>query len=122
MRTLTALATTAILLGTSLTAVADGTGRAEVRPQAISAPALLQQIDALGYDVLRLRARDGSFETRMAERSSGGIVRATFDAATGELLRASPGDEQHSAKHEQQNRHGHDDRGRMPADRAQVRQ
>ena len=55
---------------------------------AISKGALTAQINEMGYDVRRLKAKQGCFEAYLIERESKGAVRATFSAATGELLRA----------------------------------
>jgi len=49
-----------------------------------------QKIDALGYDVRRLKADDRAFKARIVDRESGGAVKATFDIATGERMRAKP--------------------------------
>jgi hypothetical protein len=50
--------------------------------------AMKQKIDALGYDVRRLRIDDGVFKTLIVDRESGGAVKATFDRANGEFVRA----------------------------------
>lgn len=47
-----------------------------------------QKIEALGYNVHRLKVDDGVFKARIVERQSGGVVKATFDLGTGELVRA----------------------------------
>jgi hypothetical protein len=47
-----------------------------------------QKIEALGYDIRRLKVDDGVFNAKIVDRQSGGIVKANFDHATGELVRA----------------------------------
>lgn len=84
----------AALLGFALTAPAladdhakDGADRMR---DAVSAPAMRQKIDALGYDVLRLKSEHGRFFARIIDRQSGGGVDAEFSARTGDLIRARP--------------------------------
>jgi hypothetical protein len=92
MRNILILATLATLGAAITPAVADDLERgcrqgAQANP--ISADDLKARIDKLGYDVRRLKNDDGCFKTTLIERNSGGAVRATFNAATGELVRAS---------------------------------
>lgn len=49
-----------------------------------------QKIDVLGYDIRAVEVDDGAFKARIVDRESGLPVKAKFDAATGELLRAAP--------------------------------
>src|SRR5574340_551169 len=86
MRTFAALTIVAILAGTIGVALAqDGPPQSH---KAVSIEAMKQKIDALGYDVSRLKVDDGVFKAKIVERQSGGVVKATFDLGTGELVRA----------------------------------
>ena len=49
------------------------------------------KIGELGYDVRRLDTDDGCFKAYIVDRESGGAVKATFSATTGELVRARLG-------------------------------
>ena len=91
MRTILILATLATLGAAIAPAAADDVERgcrqgAQAGP--ISADDMKTRIDKLGYDVRRFKNDDGCFKTTLIERNSGGAVRATFNAATGELVRA----------------------------------
>jgi hypothetical protein len=57
-------------------------------PQKVTMEEMQKRIEVLGYDVRRLRVRDGVFKADIVERQNGGAVRARFDLATGELIRA----------------------------------
>jgi hypothetical protein len=92
MRKILILATLATLGAATTPAAADDVGRgcrqgAQANP--ISADDMKARIDKLGYDVGRFKNDDGCFKTTLIERNSSGAVRATFNAATGELVRAS---------------------------------
>jgi hypothetical protein len=56
--------------------------------QRISPDEMKANLDKLGYDVRRLEQDDGRFQAHLIERQSGGAVKATFKARTGELIRA----------------------------------
>jgi hypothetical protein len=91
MRKILILATLATFGAATIAAAADDAERgcrqgAQADP--ISANDMKARIDKLGYDVRRLKSDDGCFKTTLIERNSGGAVRATFNAATGELVRA----------------------------------
>jgi peptidase YpeB-like protein len=91
MRTIAALTTIAVLVGATGVALAQGVNshsKHEPQQQTISINAMKQKIDALGYDVLRLTKDDGVFKAKIVDRQSGGVVRASFDLASGELVRA----------------------------------
>jgi hypothetical protein len=75
----------AALLGIAGVALASADS-AGARPSTIQA--MIQKIDALGYDVRRFKIDDGVFKTLIVDRESGGAVKATFDVANGELVRA----------------------------------
>jgi hypothetical protein len=53
--------------------------------------ALKQKINLLGYDIRSVEVDDGVFKARIVDRETGSPVKAKFDSATGELLRAAPG-------------------------------
>jgi hypothetical protein len=59
---------------------------------AIPVNELKQKIEVLGYDIRTLEVDDGVFKSRITDRESGLPVRAQFDPATGELLRAAGSD------------------------------
>jgi hypothetical protein len=61
------------------------------RPTSITADAMRTKIDELGYQVRRLHTEDGCFKAYIVDRESGGTVKATFSATTGELVRARLG-------------------------------
>jgi hypothetical protein len=91
MRTIATLTAAAVLAGTLGVALAqegNPLGRHQPRPQALSTDTMRQKIDLLGYDVRSLKVDDGVFKARIVERQSGGLVKARFDLATGELVRA----------------------------------
>lgn len=54
----------------------------------ISKDEMKAKISDLGYEVRQLKVDDGCFEALLFEPRSGGAVKATFSAATGELIRA----------------------------------
>jgi hypothetical protein len=91
MRKIFILATLATLAVATIPAAADNFDRRGQGAQAnpISVDEMKARIDQLGYDVRRLKSDDGHFKTIIVERNSGGAVRATFNAATGELIRAN---------------------------------
>ena len=91
MRKILILATLATLGAVTIPAAAENLNGRGQGPQAnpISADEMKARIDKLGYDVRRLKSDDGYFKTIIAERNSGGAVRASFNAATGELVRAN---------------------------------
>ncbi len=92
MRKFVILATLATLGATIVSAAAANAERAcrqSRETKAIAADDMKARIDKLGYDVRRLKSDDGCFRTTIVDRNSGGAVRALFNAATGELVRAS---------------------------------
>jgi hypothetical protein len=91
MRKILILATLATLAAATIPAAAGNFDRRGqgARASPISADEMKARIDQLGYDVRRLKSDDGYFNTIIVERNNGGAVRATFNAATGELVRAS---------------------------------
>lgn len=96
MRTIAAFTTIAVLAGTIGIGLAQGVNshsRHESQQNTISIAAMKQKIDALGYDVRRLKTDDGVFRTRIVDRQTGGVVKATFDRTSGELVRARLGSE-----------------------------
>ena len=56
--------------------------------QRISPSEMKARLNDLGYDVRRIEAEHGKFDARLVERRSGRTVKATFNARTGELVRA----------------------------------
>jgi len=92
MRKFVILATLATLGATIVPAAADNAERAcrqSRETKAISTDDMKARIDQLGYEVRSLKSDDGCFRTTIVDRNSGGAVRALFNAATGELVRAS---------------------------------
>jgi len=92
MRKMLILATLATLGAATAPAVAaDAERGCQQGPQAnaISADALKARIAGFGYDVSSLMGDDGFYNTHIVDRGTGGVVRAIFSAATGELVRAS---------------------------------
>ena len=93
MRKIPGLAAIAVLAGAISPAFADvkhDCGRTD-QATAISADTMKTRIDRLGYDVRRLDTDDGCFKAYIVDRESGGAVKATFSATTGELVRARSG-------------------------------
>jgi hypothetical protein len=94
MRRIAAFTAVALLMGTVGLAVADDSTTASAREPVtplISLDAMTQKIDALGYDVDRLKVDHGRFEARIVDRQTGGVVEAIFSMTTGELVRAKLG-------------------------------
>lgn len=92
MRKMLILATLAALGAATVPAVADDAARGcqqDPQANAISADVLKARIAGFGYDVSSLMSDDGFYNTHIVDRGSGGVVRAIFSAATGELVRAS---------------------------------
>lgn len=92
MKRITLIASIALTAGTIAGAAFAAHGRtvrATPERPAISSETMRQKINALGYDVRRLRQHGSVFKTALVERQSGGVIRARFDGA-GELVRASP--------------------------------
>jgi hypothetical protein len=56
--------------------------------QRISPTKMKARLNDLGYDVRRIEMEHGKFDARVVERQSGRTVKATFNAHTGELVRA----------------------------------
>ena len=56
--------------------------------QRISPSEMKTRLNDLGYDVRRIEAEHGKVDARLVERRSGRSVKATFNARTGELVRA----------------------------------
>lgn len=86
MRNIIITASVALLIATAGIALAKNSNATS--PQAVSIESMRQKIEALGYNVTGLKVDDGVFKARIVERQSGGVVRATFALATGELIRA----------------------------------
>ena len=85
MRNVIIPASAALLIGTAGIGLAQD---ANNPPKRVSIEAMRQKIETLGYEVRRLKVNDGVFKAQIVERQSGGAVRAIFDLATGELIRA----------------------------------
>lgn len=91
MRMTSTFAAVTVALGMSGAALAEGEKTTCMSPaKAVSADAIKADMDQLGYDVLSLKTDDGYLKARIVDRDSGGMVNATFDPVTGELLRAKP--------------------------------
>lgn len=86
MRKMLILATLAALGAATVPAAADNAG---CQQGAMSVSDLKARIDGFGYDLSSLMNDDGFYKTHIVDRASGGVVRAVFSAATGELVRAS---------------------------------
>lgn len=54
----------------------------------ISIETMRQKISDLGYDIRRLKIKDGVFKARIIEREYGGAVKAKFSTRDGELIKA----------------------------------
>jgi hypothetical protein len=92
MRKIPALASIAFLAGAVSPAPAhDAAHRCAQGSASITADAMRTKIDELGYQVRRLHTDDGCFKASIVDRESGGTVKATFSATTGELVRARLG-------------------------------
>ena len=85
MRAIATLIIIAAVAGTSGAALAEASRKAST----ISVDVMKQKIDAIGYDVLGLKLDGDFFRTHLVDRRNGGFVKGTFNAATGELVRAS---------------------------------
>jgi hypothetical protein len=68
----------------------DGEKCQLVRQMEMIPTAMKQKIDNLGYDVRRIETERSCFEAEIADRGSGGGVKATFSRANGKLLWAKP--------------------------------
>jgi hypothetical protein len=92
MRKLTMLAALLGFVALTAPAVADdhAKGQFHFTSTPLTLGAMRQKIDALGYDVHRLKAKHGRFEVVIVDRQSGGAVMAVFSAQTGDLIRAKP--------------------------------
>lgn len=86
-----AIALFAATTGAALAAYADRGLHRTSAGAAMPVDELKQKIDVLGYDVRTVEVDDGVFNARIVDRESGLPVKAKFDPATGELLRAAPG-------------------------------
>lgn len=89
MRMTSTLAAIAAVFGTSGAALADTdepVGKSQALP--LATELVKAEMDRIGYDVLSLKSDDGLLKARIRDRDTGGVVKATFDPATGELLRA----------------------------------
>jgi hypothetical protein len=92
MRKLSALAAIVLLAVSPALADDDEHDRAQgSRPGSITVDAMRTKIGELGYQVRRLDTDDGCFKAHIVDRESGGAVKATFSATTGELVRARSG-------------------------------
>ena len=86
MRKITAFTLTlAATLGFAAAGWAYDASAATARP--VTTTTMQHKIDALGYDVQRLRATDDGFRARITDRDSGGVVKVRF-GSDGELTRA----------------------------------
>lgn len=94
MRKLATFAAIALFAASTGAALADddhSSVREKSQSRATAVDTLKQRIDALGYDVHSVEREDGVFVTRIVDRESKGMVKASFDAGSSELLRAAPG-------------------------------
>jgi len=93
MRRMITIATVTIVAGFAGAASAHDSGtlcKKDHDGQQFSRQKFRRDLDALGYDINRLRTKRGCIEAHLTDRGSSGKVRAIFDATTGELLRARP--------------------------------
>ena len=103
MRTILALAAAAMI---GVTGAAYATDQAPDKGQdrVITAGQMKAAIGELGYDVDRIEKDDGNYKARLTDRDSGGKVKATFDAKTGELMHAKLAREEHEAERREEAR------------------
>jgi hypothetical protein len=87
MRKLSTLAIMATIAAASGPALADHDGAARAAVEPVAAQTVRHTIEALGYDVQRLRAGERGFKARIVDRDSGGVVEVRF-GPDGALLRA----------------------------------
>jgi hypothetical protein len=113
MRTILALAAVAAVTAAGAAYATDRTAD-KMQDRAISAEQLKAKIDSMGYDVDRLKKDDGAYKARLADRDSGGKVKARFDGKTGELKRAKLAREEHEADERDE---GREDRNEHRQDR-----
>lgn len=89
MRRIAMLTVLTLLAGTTTSALAEGDRRRATREApSVSAASIAAKLDALGYDVRRLKLDDGQYKVSARDRASGGLVKVRFDPANGELMRA----------------------------------
>ncbi|PWB65807.1 MAG: hypothetical protein C3F17_02970 [Bradyrhizobiaceae bacterium] len=89
MRRIAMLTVLTLLAGTATSALAEGDRRRATREApSVSAASIAAKLDALGYDVRRLKLDDGQYKVSARDRASGGLVKVRFDPANGELMRA----------------------------------
>jgi hypothetical protein len=90
MRKITTLAALLGFMALSAPAFADDqpNSPSALTGNPVTLEVMRQKIDALGYDVRRLKAEHGRFEALIVDRQTGGLVEAVFSAWDGELVRA----------------------------------
>jgi hypothetical protein len=97
MRIISVLAMVAVVGGLGTAFANDRTLDQERAAPAISTEAMKAQIDAMGYDVARLKQNDDKYKVRLIDRESGAGVKAAFDKETGELVGAKLARDDHEA-------------------------
>ncbi|WP_440639396.1 PepSY domain-containing protein [Bradyrhizobium sp. PUT101] len=93
-RPIIAFAAISLLAASTATAQAEHADRSlhQTSPSlAMPVDEFKKKIDFLGYDIRTVEVDDGVVKARIVDRESGVPVKAKFDPATGELLRAAPG-------------------------------
>jgi len=110
MRYILALATAAVV-GVAGAAFAGDQVRDHAPEQAISVDQLKSKIDALGCDVDHMKKDGDVYEVRLIDRDTGGAIKASFDAESGELEHAKLAhkvsrDDRHAGEHKER----HEDR------------
>lgn len=96
--------------------------KSDAQPRAISVAVLETQIDALGYDVRKLKAEEKHYEAHIVDRRSGGAVEATYDRTSGELLGARLASESHADReHEEARERREPGKGDETNERAEVK-
>ncbi|MCC7045978.1 MAG: PepSY domain-containing protein [Alphaproteobacteria bacterium] len=89
MRIITSLTAVTLLLGPVGAALADRADPGRVQPvPAVSTATIKAELEDMGYDVVKLKLDGGRYKARIVDRETKGVVKASFDASTGELMRA----------------------------------
>lgn len=86
------IATTLIGLSTAPAFAKSGNYCPKIsRGEMIPVETVQQKVKEMGYDIRRVRFDDGCYKVYITEKATGGEVKAYYDPATGELVRAKLG-------------------------------
>ncbi len=89
LRTFTATAIVLLVTAAGAALADSDRNRIEITP-AVSRDAIQTSLEALGYEVRRVKFKHGAYQARIRERENGGLVRVVLDPATGRIAGAMP--------------------------------